>query len=167
MVSPQTGRLRGRPPYDFLHDPERYAIAFIDALVAHGTSETNAFRIASAQIVGMPMGLRTIEPRRKRGRGVVSGGVQINYDGKTKIEGKATTLRRKFKRSMRPEEHVWRVTMGRAFLLALRGKDLHRCASKIEELAKSVGEARYAQAVLLPLLAAKILHCRFYARRSD
>ena len=56
MVSPQTGRLRGRPPYDFLHDPERYAIAFIDALVAHGTSETDAFRIASSQIVGMPKG---------------------------------------------------------------------------------------------------------------
>ena len=98
---------------------------------------------------------------------MVQGGVQINYDRKTRIEGKASALRRKFKESMRPEEHVWRLAMGRAFLLAIRGKDLDRCASKIEELAEAVGEAQYAQAVLLPLLAAKILHARFYTRRSD
>ena len=98
---------------------------------------------------------------------MVQGGGLINYDRKTRIEGKAVTLRRKFKQSTASEELVWRVTMGRAFLLALRGKDLHRCVSKIEELARSVGEAAYAQAVLLPLLATKILHARFYARRSD
>ena len=97
----------------------------------------------------------------------MQGGVQINYDHKTTIEGRAVTLRRKFKRPMSPEEGMWRVAMGHAFLLALRGKDLHRCASKIEELAKSVGEAAYAQTVLLPLLAAKFLCTRFYARRSD
>src|SRR5262249_20362051 len=113
------------------------------------------------------MGCRTVDSRRKRGRGLVQGGVLINYDRKTRIEGKAVTLRRKFKQSTAPEELVWRATMGRAFLLALRGKDLHRCASKIEELAKSVGEVAYAQTVLLPLLAAKILHARFYDRRSD
>jgi hypothetical protein len=49
----------------------------------------------------------------------------------------------------------------------MRGKDLHRCALTIEELAKSVGEVAYAQTVLLPLLAAKILSAPFYARRSD
>jgi hypothetical protein len=167
MVSPQTGRPCGRPPYDFLGDPERYAISLIDALVVLGTSETDAFKIAAAQIVGIPMGCRTVDPRRKRGRGLVQGGELINYDRKIRIEGKAVTLRRKFKQSTAPEELAWRVTMGRAFLLALRGKDLHRCASKIEELAKSVNEAQYAQAVLLPLLAAKILHARFYDRRSE
>ena len=167
MVSPQTGRPRGRPPYDFLRDPERYAIPFIDALGVLGTSETDAFKIAAAQIVGIPMGCRTVDPRRKRGRGPVQGGVHINYDSKTGIEGKAVTLRRKFKRPMSPEEGAWRLAMGRAFLLALRGKDLHRCALKIEELAKSVNEAHYAQAVLLPQLAARILHARFYDRRSD
>ena len=168
MVSPQTGRPRGRPPYDFLRDPERYAIAYIDALGVLGTSETDAFKIAAAQIVGVPIGCRTVDPRRKRGRGLVGGGELVNYDnGPTTIVGKADTLRRKFKRPMSPEERVWRLAMGRAFLLALRGKDWDRCASKIEELAKSVGEAAYAQTVLLPLLAAKFLCTRFYARRSD
>ena len=99
---------------------------------------------------------------------MVQGGVLVNYDnGSTTIVGKADTLRRKFKRPMSPEEGMWRVAMGHAFLLALTGNDLHRCASKIEELARSVGETAYAQAVLLPLLATKILHARFYARRSD
>ena len=168
MISPQTSRSRGRPRYDFLHDPERYAIPFIDALVVLGTSETDAFKIAATQIVGIPKGFRIVEPRRKRGRGLVQGGVLVNYDhGPTTINGRADTLRRKFKRPMNHQEGVWRVAMGRAFLLALRGKDLHRCASKIEELAKSVSEEAYAQAVLLPMLAAKILHARFYARRSE
>jgi hypothetical protein len=156
MVSPQTSRPRGRPPYDFLHDPERYAIAYIDALVALGVSETDAFKAAAARMIGIPMGCRTVGPRRKRGRGLVQGGVLVNYDnGSTTIVGKADTLRRKFKRPMSPEEGMWCVAMGHAFLLALRGKDLHRCASKIEELAKSVGEAAYAQTELLPLLAAR------------
>jgi hypothetical protein len=167
MVSPQTSRPRGRPRYDFLHDPERYAIPFIDALVVLGTSETDAFKIAATQIVGILTGFRIVEPWRKRGRGLVQGGVLINYDhGPTTIDGKADTLRRKFKRPMNHEEAVWRVAMGRAFLLALRGKDLHRCASKIEELAKSMGEEAYARVGLLPLLAARILDNRFYARRS-
>ena len=87
---------------------------------------------------------------------MVQGGVLVNYDnGSTTIVGKADTLRRKFKRPMSPEEGMWRVAMGHAFLLALRGEDLHRCASKIEELAKSVGEAAYAQTELLLLLAAR------------
>jgi hypothetical protein len=167
VVTPRTGRPRGRPRYDFRHDPERYGIAFVDALVVLGISETDAFKGAAAQIVGIPTGFRAVDSRRKRGRGLVQSGVLITYAGTTTIVGKADTLRRKFKRSTVPEDLVWRVTMGRAFLLALRGKDLHRCASKIEGLAKSVGEAAYAQAVLLPLLASKILYARFYARRSD
>jgi hypothetical protein len=167
MVSPQTGRPRGRPRYDFRHDPERYAIAFVHALVVLGISETDAFKVAAAQIVGIPTGVRSVDSRQKRGRGLVQGGVLINYDhGMTTIAGKARTLRRKFKGPMSSEIHEWRVTIGHAFLLALTGKDLPACAAKITELATSVGETAYAQAVLLPLLAAKILRARFYARRS-
>ena len=167
MGMPRTGKPRGRPKYELRGDPERYAIPFIDALVAMRVSETDAFKIAAVQIVGEVKGFRTVGSRRKRGRGLVQGGVLVNYDRKTRIEGKACTLRRQFKQSTAPEELVWRVAMGRAFLLALRGKDLTGCASKIEELATSVGEAAYAQAVLLPLLAARILHVRFYDRRSQ
>ena len=54
---------------------------------------------------------------------------------------------------------MWRVTMGRAFILTLIGIDT--AAREIEELAASVGEADYARGVLLPMFTA-----RFYARRS-
>jgi hypothetical protein len=89
---------------------------------------------------------------------VVSGGTVISYEhGSILITGKADTLRRKFKMSCTPEIAAWRVAMARAFLLTLTAKkDRIPCAAaKIEELAASVGEADYARAVLLPMLAAR------------
>ena len=168
MGTPRTGKSRGRPRYNFFGDRERYAIACIDALLVLGTSETDAFHFAASQIVGVPKEARAVDARRKRGRGFVPSGIRICYNsGTTTIAGKAVTLRRKHKRATSPEEAAWRVTMGRAFLLALRAKDLDRCASEIMELTQSVNEAAYARAALLPLLAAKTLHARFYDRRSD
>ena len=60
MVTPRTGRPRGRPRYDFLRDPERFAVAFVDALTTLGTSETDAFKIAAAQLVGLPVAIETV-----------------------------------------------------------------------------------------------------------
>ena len=135
MGTPRTGKSRGRPRYNFFGDRERYAIACIDALLVLGTSETDAFHFAASQIVGVPKEARAVDARRKRGRGFVPSGIRICYDsGTTTIAGKAVTLRRKHKRATSPEEAAWRVTMGRAFLLALRAKDLDRCASEIMEL---------------------------------
>jgi hypothetical protein len=45
--------------------------------------------------------------------------------------------------------------MGRAYVLALTGKDHERCAAIIAELAAVAGEQAYARDVLLPLLAAR------------
>jgi hypothetical protein len=156
VVTPKTGRRRGRPPYNFFIDPERFAIPFIDALTALGVSETDAFKAAAAQIVGVRLELRTVEPRRKQGRGSVPGGTVISYDqGTVTIAGKADTLRRKFKQPCLPEVAAWRRAMAHGFVLALTGKDRDRCTAKILELATSVGEASYARAVLLPMLEAK------------
>ena len=71
------------------------------------------------------MGCRTVDPRRKRGRGLVQGGVLVNYEnGSTTIVGKADTLRRKFKRPMSPEEGMWRVAMGHALSSGDEGEGL-------------------------------------------
>jgi hypothetical protein len=163
VVTPKTGRRRGRPRYNFFADPERFAVAFLDALMALDelgalkVSEGDAFKTAAVQIVGVPMELKTVEPRRKRGRGPVPGGTNIAYDGRgpATIAGKADTLRRKYKRSCPPEVAAWRLAMARGFMLALTGRDRDRCAAEIARLAASVGEASYATAVLLPMLAAK------------
>lgn len=155
MVTPPTGRRRGRPKHDPLVDPERFAVPFVDALLVLGNSETDAFKIATLQFIGRPAAVRTVGPRRKRGRGAVPGGTLVSYEDDSRIEGRATTLRRKFKKPMTADVARWRRAMGRAFLLALTGKDFVRCAGEIRQLAASVGEEQYAQAQLLPLLAAK------------
>jgi hypothetical protein len=124
-------------------------------LVVVGVSETDAFKVAAAQLVGTPVAMRMVGPRRKRGRGRVPGGALVSYENSTSrtIEGRATTLRRKFKKPMTAEVARWRLAIGRAFLLVLTGRDLVRCASEIRQLAASVGEEQYAEARLLPLLA--------------
>jgi hypothetical protein len=156
VVTIRTGKPCGRPPYDFFRDPERFAVALVDALTVLGVSEGDALKTAAAQIVGSPVELRTIGPRRKRGRGSVPGGTVISYDeGAVTIAGRGDTVRRKYKRSCPPEVAAWRRAMGRAFLLALTGKDPDRCAAKVMELAASVGEAGYAEAALLPMLVTK------------
>jgi hypothetical protein len=160
MVTPRTGRPRGRPRYDFLRDPERFAVAFVDALTALGTSETDAFKIAAAQLVGIPVSIETVEPRRKQGRGAIPGGTLVSYDqAAVSIAGKGDSVRRKFKMSCTQEVAAWRVAMGRAFILTLIGTDT--APPEVEELAASVGEADYTKRVLLPMITA-----RFYARRS-
>jgi hypothetical protein len=154
-----------RPPAQvFPGDPERFAIAFAHALMAMGVSENSAFLIAAAQIVGKVSDVRMVEPRRKRHRGMVPAGMQVSYvrDNRldaptTEIPGKAATLRQKANRSMNPEEAEWRVTMARAFMLALQGRDQQRCALEIMQLAAQAGEVNYARTVLLPLLAARFV----------
>jgi hypothetical protein len=157
MVTPRTGRPRGRPRKSLLADPERFAVPFVDALLVLGVSETDAFKIAMLQLIGRPVAVRTVGPRRKRGRGAVPGGTLVSYEDDARIEGRVTTLRRKFKKPMTAEIARWRIATVRAILLALTGKDLVRCAGEIRQLAVSVGEEQYADACLLPLLAAKHL----------
>jgi hypothetical protein len=155
MVTPRTGRPRGRPRGRLLTDPERFAVPFVDALLVLSVSETDAFKIAALQLIGTTVAVRTVGPRRKRGRGAVPGGTLVSYADDARIEGRATTLRRKFKNPMTAEIARWRMVMGRAFLLTLTGKNSVLAGAKIRELAVSVGEERYADTCLLPLLKAK------------
>jgi hypothetical protein len=148
MVTLRTGRPRGRPRKNWRTDPERFALPFIDALVAVGVSETGAFEIAAAQLVGEPVEVRLVGPRRKRGRGAVPGGVLVSYEPRHRLETKAAALRRKYKKPMSAEAGRWRIAMGRAFVLALTAKDKARCAIKIRELAAAVGEHQAAQTLL-------------------
>jgi hypothetical protein len=82
MVTPRTGRPRGRPRKSLLADPERFAVPFVDALLVLGVSETDAFKIAMLQLIGRPVAVRTVGPRRKRGRGAVPGGTLVSYEGR-------------------------------------------------------------------------------------
>jgi hypothetical protein len=165
MTTPKTSKPRGAPPKKLGNDPERYAIARATALMALGVSENAAFKISAAWLVGKPVAGQDVGPRRKRGRGAIPAGRLESYEQGDRglIESKVATLRKKRDRAESdPEAKAWLVAMSRTHVLALKAKDYDRCASKIRELAEEVGEARYAEAVLLPLLAA-----RFYTLAKE
>jgi uncharacterized protein YoaH (UPF0181 family) len=112
----------GAPIKDFVHDPERYAIARADALMAIGASSNDAFMTVAVQMLGEPIAEQNVGPRRKRGRGLIAGGIQITYERRAVgggsaagFAGKAATLRRKAKAAERdPRAVAWRTAMGRA-----------------------------------------------------
>src|ERR1700687_5311848 len=111
-----THRPRGAPKKDFVHDPERYAISSADALMMLGASSNDAFAAVAAQMLGEPVAEQTVGPRRKRGRGLIAGGIQITYQRRTgggsaatTFDGRASTLRRKAKAAERdPQAVAWR-----------------------------------------------------------
>jgi hypothetical protein len=154
---------RGAPRKKFVHDPERYAINHADAYMALGVSENDAYATVAVQMLGVAVAEQRVGPRRKRGRGLIAGGVQITYERRAvgggsaaAFAGKATTLRLKAKAAEQdPQAVAWRKAMGRAHVLALTGKDHDRCAGIIWELAALCGEEAHAREVLLPLLAAR------------
>jgi hypothetical protein len=168
-----TKHKRGAPKKTFVHDPDRYAIARADAFMALGASSNDAFATVAVQMLGEPVAEQDVAPRRKRGRGLIAGGVQITYERRAigggsaaTFDGKASSLRRKAKLAETdPQAVAWRKAMGRAYILALTGKDHARCAAIIAELAAVAGEQAYARDVLLPLLAARtFLAARNYPR---
>ena len=173
MVTPRTGRPRGRPK-NFLRDPERFAIPYARALMTvYQASENAAFATAAAELRGVKIEAKFVGPRRMRGRGAVPPGILVPYRAeegrgweqayrrgntlKEFFEHKASVLRRKAHRA-KAEYPKWYGAMVRAFELALRPeKDQEFSATEIMRLAMSVGEAAYAHAALLPLLSAKFL----------
>jgi hypothetical protein len=157
MSTPKTGRPPGAPRKKFADDPERYAVARADALMALGVSENDALKTAAAWLVGKPVAGENVGPRRKRGRGAIPAGRLVSYEDRDVIEGKAVTLRKKRDRAKSdPEAAAWLVAMSRSHVLALSAiRDPERCAEIIMELAAMVGETGYAEVVLLPLLAAR------------
>jgi hypothetical protein len=158
-----TRQPRGAPKKQFVRDPDRYAISRADAYMVLGISENDAFMTVAVQTLGEAVAEQRVGPRRKRGRGLIAGGIQITYERRAvgggsavTFAGKATTLRLKAKAAEQdPQAVAWRKAMGRAHVLALTGKDHERCAAIIVELAAVAGEQAYARDVLLPLLAAR------------
>jgi hypothetical protein len=162
MVTPRTGRPRGRPKKDFLRDPERFAIPFAIALMtAFDASENDAFTVAAAELLGTVINTKPVGPRSKRGRGALPAGILATYKrafrrggSAAHFAGKASTLRKKANKVC-TQHSEWCRAMSRAFVLALHGKDRQFSTLEIMRLAASVGEVGYARDVLLPLLAAR------------
>src|SRR4051812_11871258 len=161
MVTPRTGKPRGRPRKSFLEDPERYAIALSDALAALGLSEPDSFAFAAAILMGEEVAIEWLP----------NGGARIRYgrvcapgEPTTTILGKADTLRGKAKHRARKgakltpftrDEMHWRQHMALCIMVVLGAKDEVRCAEKVRQLAAEIGEAEFCESQLIPMLKRK------------
>jgi hypothetical protein len=165
MVSRKTGRPRGRPQLDFLQDPDRFAIALAFALTTLGHSENTAFRAVAVLAFGHKASAEEVAPRRKRGRGVIPGGLLVTYERAARrggatgsLAGRATSLRQKAARIGRdPKAVAWLLQMQAAFTLALQAaSSVERCAARILELGQLVIEGKLAEDRLLTKLSGEL-----------
>lgn len=127
----------GRPPQNFVRDdPDRYAVALDDALLAFELASERACASAlAAQLLAV---LKTRKPTPTTG-----------------LEGLAVTLRSKQRRCRSAEEGHWRAVMASCFMLVLGARNQEAVRLVILARAKSIGEGEFAGGVLLPMLAAK------------
>ncbi|MHC2104397.1 hypothetical protein [Methylobacterium sp. CM6246] len=160
MVTPKTGRPLGRPRKNFLADPERYAVALSDALQLLGLTEKSSFDLVAALVVG----------RETASSVMPDGRVKVQYESalpgspSVTILGKSDTIRGKSKlrtRNKSPkkklslDEAIWRTNMALAFAASFSAKEFEAGADLISKLTSEIGEAQYAEAILLPMLKAK------------
>jgi hypothetical protein len=169
MVSKPTGRPRGRPrkerpprrpkagrpPLRFRDDPDRYAVALLDALLALDMGSEYACSMGvAAWLVGLDGdparvrsdGLTSTNWWRRRTRGGVSAGT---------LQGKAATLKQKRRRCRSLGEAAWRRAMAACFMLTIGARNPETAKPAILDRAASVGEREFAERVMLPMVAAK------------
>jgi hypothetical protein len=140
---------RGRPRNTFLTDPDRYVLALASVFREMGTSRRGAIEIAVAALEGFPS---AINPKPGWGRGL--GLLDVHYelpdqpDDPDAIANRARWLRRKIKDGVNDDASLrWLAAMSAAWLIALRRGP----PRIILNLATSIGEAEFAQAVLIPI----------------
>lgn len=167
MASPRTGRPRGRPrkpkpparprgnqPYDFFRDPDRYAIALLDVLLADGAGSARdlSFAIAAWQV-----GIEAESPSGAKHPGLVATHwlTKRTIPGAraATLEGRAATLRQKQARKTIPTAQAeWRTTMASCFNIVFGARDRARAQAAVLERAATVGEQDFAWLVLCPMI---------------
>jgi hypothetical protein len=171
VVTPRTGRARGRPrkpakpakpqrsagrpTLSFFDDPDRYRVGCLDALLALGIrSESACARALAALDVAIEGGEGKLAPD---GRLVTTWERFRTRAGATAatLDGRASTLREKQRRCRSPEEANWRRAMSSCFKVALHPRDRLRAKAGVLTLATVVGEGDFAQRVLWPMIDAR------------
>jgi hypothetical protein len=140
---------RGRPRNTFLTDPDRYVLALASVFREMGTSRRGAIEIAVAALEGFPSAINS-KPGWGRGLGLLDVHYELRDqpDDPDAIANRARWLRRKIKDGVNDEaSRRWLAAMSGAWLIAPRRGP----PRIIIDLASSVGEAEYANAVLIPV----------------
>ena len=136
----------GRPSQPFKQDPDRYAVALLDAMLAleMGSERACALTIAAWQVG------RQLEARPGR----ITWAMTPTLPGAkaATLVGRANTMRGKQRRPCDLEDASWRTAMASAFMLALAAKDPEAAKPAVILRAKSVGENEFATRIMLPML---------------
>ena len=173
MISPRTGRPvgrprkpkpipkpHGRPKYDFLSDPDHYAVTLLDAMIELEMGSERACALGiSVQEVGWPG--RPPEPSSKYPGLIVTNWRLKTNPGISKpatIAGRAATLREKRRRAptdpTRAAGH-WRRVMVRCFKVVLATRDPVSAKAAVMYWASLIGECVFAREVLCKMIDAK------------
>lgn len=163
MVTPRTGKRRGRPAYDWRTDADRHMVAIGDALHAAGMTEQDATDLAVALFEGA-------EIKRPRAGFDTTFELRSEPGASATIKGRASTIRQKMHRAAWGERLAaeWRIIMAKAVMLALRAVDKEACRIQIVDLARTadrlrgvsgdeIGDQSFAVRRLLPIIDGKIL----------
>ena len=152
MVTPRKpGATRGRPPIAWTADPDRYAVALLDALLAFEmASERQCALFVAAMVLGQ--------------RGEISPDTLHLYPGMmgdsykkifgsgentVTFDGRAATLRQKYHAKLDPAAAKWRSAMGAIFMLVIGAKDRDWGRCEALKRAVAIGEDTFVRDVLL------------------
>jgi hypothetical protein len=150
----------GRPPQGFRHDPDRYAIGLLDAMLALGKgSRFDCARAVAVWLVGLEADEQHVSAEHP-GLMVTNWWADHTRPGATAatVKGKAHTLLKKQRRRSGPFERHWREMMAQAFDMVIRARD-REAAAKLKpivfQMAAAVGEGEFADRVMLRMMDAK------------
>lgn len=142
------GRRRSR----LIDDTDRYVIALIDALIAHGGTEYACCIGVAALLIGVK------GPKADR---IDAGRIVMNWERKqtqakrgvtATLGGKASTFRAKRRRYRSAANTHWRAVMSAAFQAVFTLADRQQAKRVALAAAKIVGEAEFAYACLWPMI---------------
>jgi hypothetical protein len=165
MATKRTGRLRGRPKKSFLSDPQRYALAFLDAVMLILKLEFEpAARLVLSYVDGKPMEIppqplkraRRLQLSQRTQRLLKEGWTLTWFETPHTVHGRIDALRKKEKRFASDESaQAWLFRMRSAWV-ALLCRDRYGPAAELLILtyASAAGERQYAEGCMLPFLRA-------------
>lgn len=170
----------GRPPVSFLKDPDRYHVALLEALLAldgvycsaNPSRKPASLRTCSWIAAAWDVGQEVKGPFFKRrtvrdvtlfgrrddpGSFVGFKGTKAAHGVAATIDGRARTLRKKYKEACAPEEINWRGNVAACLMLGLAPSDeLEKAKLKVLKHADWAGERDFAIKVIFPMIESKL-----------
>jgi hypothetical protein len=153
VVTPRKpGARRGRPPVAWTKDPHRYAVALLDALLAFEmASERQCALLAAAIMLGERVEKISLDALNRH-PGMIGEAYDKAFgsgESTATFEGRAATLRQKYRAKCNPATAQWRIAMAGIFMLVIGAKDREKVKREALARAAEIGEEVFVRDVLL------------------